>query len=60
MTPAGTFRKCLKIEESTPLEPGKMEYKYYASRVGLVRDGELKLSAYGQAPKGTQGNEKGR
>ena len=55
-TPAGTFRNCLKVEESTPLEPGKKEYKYYAPGVGLVQDGALKLRAYGRAHKGTQGD----
>lgn len=41
-TPAGTFTKCLKIRESTPLEPGS-EYKIYAPGVGLVQDSTLKL-----------------
>jgi hypothetical protein len=42
-TPAGTFEKCLKTEETTPLEPGDKEYKLYAPGVGLVRDGPLAL-----------------
>ena len=42
-TPAGEFKNCLKVEETTPLEPGKKEYKYYAPGVGLVQDGSLKL-----------------
>ena len=42
-TPAGVFANCLKIEETTPLEPGAKEYKYYAPGVGLVQDGDLKL-----------------
>ena len=42
-TPAGVFRNCLKIEETTPLEPDAKEYKYYAPGVGIVRDGDLKL-----------------
>lgn len=41
-TPAGTFENCLKVKETTPLEPGT-EYKYYAPEIGLVRDGGLKL-----------------
>jgi hypothetical protein len=41
-TPAGTFTKCLKTRESTPLEPGS-EYKIYAPGVGLVQDSTLKL-----------------
>jgi hypothetical protein len=42
-TPAGTFEKCLKTEETTPLEPGDKEYKLYAPGVGLVQDGPLSL-----------------
>jgi hypothetical protein len=47
VTPAGTFRNCVKIEETTPLEPGVKEYKYYAPGAGLVQDGELKLVKQG-------------
>lgn len=42
-TPAGRFFECLKVEETTPLEPGVKEYKFYAPGVGLVRDGSLRL-----------------
>jgi hypothetical protein len=45
-TPAGTFEKCLKTEETTPLEPGDKEYKLYAPGIGLVRDGPLVLISY--------------
>jgi hypothetical protein len=48
-TPAGTYRSCLRIEETTPLEPGVKEYKAYARGVGLVQDGSLKLIRYGPA-----------
>jgi hypothetical protein len=52
-TPAGEFENCLKAEETTPLEPGVREYKYYAPNIGLVQDGALKLVKYGkvEAPK---------
>jgi hypothetical protein len=40
--PLGNFDHCLKIKETTPLEPGK-EYKIYAAKVGLLQDEELKL-----------------
>lgn len=43
VTPAAQFTNCLKIEETTPLEPGNKEYKYYAAGIGLVQDGALKL-----------------
>jgi hypothetical protein len=42
-TPAGTFRHCLKTLETTPLEPGVKESKWYAPGVGLVVDGGLRL-----------------
>ena len=42
-TPAGSLSDCLRTEESTPLEPGKKEYKSYARGIGLVRDGSLRF-----------------
>lgn len=50
-TPAGEFKNCLKVEETTPLEPKVKEYKYYVSGVGLVQDGSLKLVKYGRIGK---------
>lgn len=46
-TPAGRFANCVKVEETTSLEPGTKEYKYYASGIGLVKDGSLQLVSYG-------------
>ncbi len=46
-TAAGEFEDVLKIAETTPLEPGVVEYKYYAAEVGLIQDGDLKLEEYG-------------
>jgi hypothetical protein len=46
-TPAGVFGHCVKIEETTPLEPKSKEYKYYAPQVGLIQDGDLKLVKHG-------------
>jgi len=46
-TPAGTFVDVLKTKETTPLEPGFVEFKYHASGIGLIQDGELKLEKYG-------------
>ena len=48
-TPAGEFKNCIKIEETTPLEPGTKEYKYYARGIGLVQDGDLKLVKHHKA-----------
>ncbi len=47
-TPAGEFKNCVKIEETTPLEPKTKEYKVYAPGVGCVQDGDLKLAKYGK------------
>jgi hypothetical protein len=47
VTPVGTFRNCLKIEKTSPLEPESKEHKYYAADIGLVRYGALRLTKYG-------------
>ena len=46
-TPAGEFKGCLKVAETTPLEGGK-EYKVYAPGVGLIKDGSLILVEHGR------------
>lgn len=45
---AGPWKNCIKVEETTPLEPLLKEYKYYASGIGLVQDGDLKLVSHGK------------
>ena len=45
-TPAGTFKNCMKTQETTPLEPAT-NTKLYASGIGCVGDGELRLVEYG-------------
>ena len=45
--PVGTFDLVLKTEETTPLEPGVKEYKYYVSGIGLIKDGDMELVRYG-------------
>lgn len=47
-TRAGKFDRTLKTVETTPLEPGIAESKYYAPGVGLIQDGSLKLVRYGK------------
>jgi hypothetical protein len=37
----------LKVEDTTPLEPGVKEYKYYAPGIGLVKDGAVELVKHG-------------
>lgn len=46
-TPAGIFDHCVRIEETTPLEPDEKEYKTYAPGIGLIEDGTLTLVKYG-------------
>ena len=46
-TPAGRFRNTLKVRETTPLEPKIEEFKFHAKRVGLVKDGAVRLVRYG-------------
>jgi hypothetical protein len=42
-TPAGTFRNCVKVVETTPLEPGAQSIKQYCPGIGLVADGAVLL-----------------
>jgi hypothetical protein len=41
--PAGTFRGCVEVTETTPLEPGEESFKTYCPGIGLVRDDDLEL-----------------
>lgn len=45
-----SYHDVLRIEETTPLERGAREFKYYAPGVGLLRDGELTLVWAGPRP----------
>ncbi|PYN16132.1 MAG: hypothetical protein DME05_09420 [Candidatus Rokuibacteriota bacterium] len=42
-TPAGEFKNCVKVEETSPLSRFTTEHKYYAPGIGMVSDGEMKL-----------------
>ncbi|PYN51709.1 MAG: hypothetical protein DMD94_24595 [Candidatus Rokuibacteriota bacterium] len=42
-TPAGEFKNCVKVEETSPLSRFTTEYKYYAPGIGMVSDGGMKL-----------------
>ncbi len=44
--PAGTFRDCLKVEETTALEPGAVSTKFHAPGIGLIVDGVLELVSF--------------
>jgi hypothetical protein len=47
VTPAGRFEDCIKMEETTPVEPDDKEYKLYAPGVGLIKDAGLELVSHG-------------
>ena len=42
-TPAGAFDNCVHLKETSPLEKGAADHKWYAPGVGLVKDGEFVL-----------------
>ena len=46
-TPAGTFKKCMKVKEGSAINPNESEYKYHAPGIGLVIDEDLRLTKYG-------------
>jgi hypothetical protein len=45
-TPAGTFEKCVHVVETSALEKGLHDHKWYAPGVGQVRDAEMLLVKY--------------
>jgi len=47
VTPAGTFESCIQVVESSPLEKGLKDHKWYAAGVGQVKDAEMVLVKYG-------------
>lgn len=48
-TPAGTFKDCITVEETSGLDPDEKCYKTYAPGVGLIQDEDLLLTSYGMA-----------
>ncbi len=48
-TPAGIFKNCIRVEESTGLDPDEKCYKTYAPGVGLIQDEDLLLIRYTKA-----------
>jgi hypothetical protein len=49
-TAAGTFTNCMKVKGTSGMDAKKLEYKYYAPNIGLVRDQNLSLIEHG-SPK---------
>ncbi len=46
-TPAGTFRNCIKILDTSALKPKEKDYKIYAPGIGMIQDEDLLLVKYG-------------
>ena len=44
-TPAGVFKNCVQMTETSPLEKGAGDRKWYAPGVGMVKEGEFELVA---------------
>jgi hypothetical protein len=47
VTPAGSFAQCVHTLETSPIEKGLKDHKWYAPGVGQVKDGKLVLVKYG-------------
>ena len=58
-TPAGTFTNCIRVEETSGLDPDEKCYKTYAPGVGLIQDEDLLLTQYtkAKAAKGRKGKK---
>ncbi len=52
-TPAGIFINCLKVEETSGLDPDEKCYKTYAPGIGLIQDEDLLLTGYTHAKEET-------
>jgi len=50
-TPAGTFRNCLRVEETSGIDPDDKCYKTYAPGVGIIQDDDLVLTKYTKAKR---------
>jgi hypothetical protein len=46
-TPAGIFTDTAMTEETSPIEPNSKEEKVYAAGIGIIQDGTLLLTCYG-------------
>lgn len=48
-TPAGAFKNCIRVEETSGLDPDEKCYKTYAPAVGIIQDEDLLLVRYTNA-----------
>jgi len=51
-TRAGTFKNCIRVEETSGLAPDEKCYKTYAPGVGLIQDEDLLLTGYSKTKEG--------
>ena len=52
-TPAGTFKSCIRVEETSGIDPEEKCYKTYAPGLGLIQDEDLLLTKYRKAKEET-------
>lgn len=45
-TPAGTFKNCIRVEETSGIDPDELCYKTYAPGIGIIQDEDLVLTEY--------------
>jgi len=45
-TPAGIFHQCVRVEETSGLDPDEKCYKTYAPGIGLIQDEDLLLTSF--------------
>jgi len=45
--PAGTFEHVVHVQETSPIEKGLKDHKWYAAGIGQVKDAEMPLIKYG-------------
>lgn len=45
-TPAGIFHNCIRVEETSGLDPDEKCYKTYAPGIGLIQDEDLLLTSF--------------
>jgi hypothetical protein len=50
ITSAGTFSGCVKVQETSPLEPGAVSIKVYCPGIGLVKDSSARLVDWSERP----------
>jgi len=51
-TRAGTFRNCVRIIETSPIDPDVLGEKTFCRGVGITVDGDLRLWSYGYGERG--------